>query len=1059
MTRRPLARGGKFLFAIAAWLATGCGWDDNEETGGLRVESVEPWGAAAVAGIEAGDVVESWRSSTAGGAVSDPLELLWIEYDVAPREPVTLTVRKGAGRSGGDREEYVLEDAVWEIATRPPLPASVRAAYQKTRTEEENLPAAWDELEDRVAAVVPEAAAWAAWRRGVASAPSSERAEEASEAFQRARDLTVGRPEIVALLHAEEGQTFWMAAQFEKADGPSEAATAALREVDATSPLLGFQLIREGRILMRYRRFDDARRALAEAEKILDVHPRSRELRAAFEVRRASIEAKAEYLQEAEAAYRSALALWERPQDPYVALVGLDLGNVLRDQGQYEEALEWYRRALVLAPRSPRERFALAAANNNLGLLSKKLGSYDHAERYYRRALELFPAGSMADAGMRNNLGNLALNRGDLSLAAEYHRAALELRLALQPESSSVASSYHNLAVVLRDEGRLQEADPLFAKALAIKTELVPDSMLMAMSLEDWGRSKLLLGEFESASELASRACEIYQTLAPDSLELGRCRLYLGDVKLAEGHRGQAMELWRRGLGIIEDLRIRIPGEQGKARFAALFDDFYRKLAAGYLEDGEVERAFLTLESARARMLRALLQQYGDRAALTASPELLEARRRTDARIEQDLNRLGRLHPGQDAEEVRELHQRLRSLESEREEINENLYRVARGLERIERVPSISIPRIRRGLPAGSVGLLYTLGARRSHVFVVHPGSEEPGVEAVELAVDRKGVARRIEIFRSLLERGRDGGALETATLEQGSRLFDDLLAPVADRLRSASRLYVAPDAALTGLPFAALIQSREPLKFFAEWMPHAVVPSLSSLVELRQERAEKPRPELELVAAGAPDMESPEATERARRLGRLPGARQEIDDLEKIFGTGVLALTGEQATEPAVRDGMQRGRYVHFATHALLDRRFPMSSSLVLSVSETASVERDDGLLHGWEILENPPLAAELVFLAGCETGRGAEWEGEGLIGLAQAFHYAGAPAVLASQWRIGDDWAGELSRTFYGELLAGREPMLALAAAQRQMIAADGSTMRHPYYWAALTLFGVGD
>jgi CHAT domain-containing protein len=254
------------------------------------------------------------------------------------------------------------------------------------------------------------------------------------------------------------------------------------------------------------------------------------------------------------------------------------------------------------------------------------------------------------------------------------------------------------------------------------------------------------------------------------------------------------------------------------------------------------------------------------------------------------------------------------------------------------------------------------------------------------------------------------------------------------------------------------LIRSREPLRFVAEWLPHAVVPSLSSLVELREGSrrgdAEGPVPEVELVAVGAPDLSRPAASESARGLGALPGAEQEIRALGELFGAGALALTGTRATEAAVRAAMPRGRYVHFATHALLDRRFPMSSSLVLSAGSDAADERDDGLLHGWEIFEVPALAAELVTLAGCETGRGAEWEGEGLIGLAQAFHYVGTPAVLASQWRVGDAWVGELTSAFYSELLAGRDPMQALAAAQRRMIARS-----HPYYWAAFTLFGVGE
>jgi hypothetical protein len=208
----------RILLVVSVCLGSGCGGKSELRTPGLRVEEVEPWGLAAAAGIEAGDVVESWRSASGGGALADPLELLWIEYDAAPREEVTLLVRRG-----GELAERTLGDAGWEMTVRPALPAAVRALHERTRTSQGDTPAAWDQLERRVAAAVPAAAAWAAWRRGVAAASSSERSEEAGLAFRRACELSSGRPEIVALLHSEEGQTFWMAAQFEKSDAPTAA--------------------------------------------------------------------------------------------------------------------------------------------------------------------------------------------------------------------------------------------------------------------------------------------------------------------------------------------------------------------------------------------------------------------------------------------------------------------------------------------------------------------------------------------------------------------------------------------------------------------------------------------------------------------------------------------------------------------------------------------------------------------------------------------------------------------------------------------------------------------
>ncbi len=1039
------------------------------EAPGLRVVRVEPWGAAAAAGIEAGDVVESWRMTGASpdtaGVATDPLELLWSEHDAA-RSPVTLVVRRGLRR-----EEKMFADAGWAMVVRPALPSAALAAWE--RAVAGGGAGAWAELERRAVADSRIAGAWAAWRRGIAATSSVEQAEEAAGAFQRARDRA-GSPRIVALLHAEEAQAFWLATQYTRAGAPWQAAATALRELDSGSPplepeseiaiggfggspLLGRVLTARARYLEWQRRAEDARELLAEAEEILQVHPQARTLHVEVMARRASEAWTSGDLEQARSIYLTALALL-RPGDPLHAGFSQMLGRLLKDQGEYEAAIEQYREALAVDRGTPRGRGAVAGANNSLGLLNKKLGNFERAERYYRRALELFPPGGAAEAGMRNNLGNLALRRGDLELAATYHRQALELRRVIQPESASVASSTSNLGAVLRLRGEHEEAAKVLEEALALKTALAPDSLLVASTLLESGLNQLALGDRDAAARMVSRACEIQRALVPSSLDLGSCLLALGDVSEHAGDRQRAVELWQQGLAMVEKLRRRVPSELGKARFSAQFDAHYRNLVFAYLEAGEPERAFVTLEAARARMLRALLQQHGEQAARLTSPELLEARRRVETGLERSLGQLGSLHPVDDAARIREIQQRRQRLESEREELNERLYRSVRGLERIEQVPSISLDRIRSHLPAGSVGLLYMLGDQRSYVFVI--SGETSRLAAVELAVGRVELARRVDVFRGLLERGRDSATLEAALVEQGSDLFELLLAPVTLHLEAASQLYISPDTELARLPFAALIRSREPLRFVAEWKPHAVVPSLSSLVELREEQADRPEPELEWLGVGAPDL-ARSAPARARGLGALPGSRRELETLAGLFGGMTMTLTGGAATEAAARAALPRGRYLHFATHALLNRRFPMSSSLVLS-SGDLETERDDGLLHGWEILGTSALAAELVTLAGCETGRGAEWAGEGLIGLAQAFHYAGTPAILASQWRVGDAWVGTLTEAFYRELLAGSRPMDALAAAQRRLIAsASGpeAAMAHPFYGAAFTFFGVSD
>ena len=67
----------------------------------------------------------------------------------------------------------------------------------------------------------------------------------------------------------------------------------------------------------------------------------------------------------------------------------------------------------------------------------------------------------------------------------------------------------------------------------------------------------------------------------------------------------------------------------------------------------------------------------------------------------------------------------------------------------------------------------------------------------------------------------------------------------------------------------------------------------------------------------------------------------------------------------------------------------------------------------------------------------------------------YAGAPRVVASQWKV-DDWAtAELMKQFYrGMLKDGMRPAAALRAAQVAM--SKQKRWQAPYYWAGFVLQG---
>jgi CHAT domain-containing protein/Tfp pilus assembly protein PilF len=189
--------------------------------------------------------------------------------------------------------------------------------------------------------------------------------------------------------------------------------------------------------------------------------------------------------------------------------------------------------------------------------------------------------------------------------------------------------------------------------------------------------------------------------------------------------------------------------------------------------------------------------------------------------------------------------------------------------------------------------------------------------------------------------------------------------------------------------------------------------------------------------------------------LSRLPFTRQEAEAITSMAPRNqtLKALDFKASREAASSSEMASYRVVHFATHGLLDDQHPELSGLVLSLVDEAG-RPQDGFLRLNEIY-NLRLNADLVVLSACQTGLGKDVRGEGLVGLARGFMYAGAQSVAASMWKVDDVATRDFMKIFYNQMFKSRlRPAAALRAAQLEML--NTTQWRAPYYWAAFVVQG---
>jgi tetratricopeptide (TPR) repeat protein len=159
---------------------------------------------------------------------------------------------------------------------------------------------------------------------------------------------------------------------------------------------------------------------------------------------------------------------------------GLALGNL----GRYNEAIECYDKALEIDPK-------YVNALNNKGFALGNLGRYNEAIECYDKALKIDPKYVNA----LNNKGLALHNLGRYNEAIEYYDKALEI-------DSKNAVVLNNKGLALRNLGRYNEAIEYYDKALEIDPKYVN-------ALNNKGSALHNLGRYNEAIEYYDKALEI----------------------------------------------------------------------------------------------------------------------------------------------------------------------------------------------------------------------------------------------------------------------------------------------------------------------------------------------------------------------------------------------------------------------------------------------------------------------------------------------------------------------------------------------------------------------
>ena len=255
--------------------------------------------------------------------------------------------------------------------------------------------------------------------------------------------------------------------------------------------------------------------------------------------------------------------------------------------------------------------------------------------------------------------------------------------------------------------------------------------------------------------------------------------------------------------------------------------------------------------------------------------------------------------------------------------------------------------------------------------------------------------------------------------------------------------LLAVPAGPLLALPLGVLVTNARPpagtrSSGGVSRQPHGHqrAASVAALRELRAVAARSPAPQPFIGfgdpafdgggATGATSATSPTCAVRARRstrrsCGRCRGCRSRRDEVRRIaaaLGAGSEGVVlGADATERRVREtDLSRYRVVEFATHGLLPGELRCQAEPALALTPPATPTKgEDGLLDASEVA-TLKLDADWVVLSACNTaGPDGSLGGESLSGLARAFFYAGARALLVSHWAVASGPTVDLTTAMF--------------------------------------------
>jgi tetratricopeptide (TPR) repeat protein len=798
--------------------------------------------------------------------------------------------------------------------------------------------------------------------------------------------------------------------------------------------------------------------------------------------------------------YQQALAIYHKLGSQWGESISLNnLANVYQNIGHYQAALETYQQALTLQ-RTLDNQPQVGENLSNLGAVFQTLGQYQQALDYYQPALDIFQnvGDKRGECAVLTNIGVVHDSLGLYQPALTYFQQALTINREIGSQSgegtdlSKIGHVHYNL-------GHYQQALDYYQQALTIHRTL-GNKAEEGMVLNQLGTVYTQLQRYQSALQAYQQALTIHRNIGSADLwiaqrGLASVEVYLKQMEAAITHYGQA-------LNNIEKLRAGLAEKEHKLSFMQdkleVYDEFMTLLQILHLQHpqkGYAQKALETFERKQGRGFLEEMGQSGIRRFAGLPQSIIEQEQKIIqqyTKIQTDLVR-EKSQLAQNRTLIKTLTQRLETLNLSDQVFQQEIEAQYPNYAALKYPQPVTLDMLQNQvLQTGERLLVYNVMKNQTVLWIIGPTQ----FALFTLPITEDSVGEQVAYLRMLIQNQLPELAPESFLL------YQNLIPATAHQLLAGAKtLYIVPTGPLYGLPFETLVRPKNNQKPHYLIQDYAIIylSSASLLKILRDTSArrnvktsklllafanpvyppcEKTRPNISLpnpetfpLAPEVSTFPAQEATEMVnlnelrtraylKTLGQpcfpaLPETAAEATTIAALFkGADNALYLGPQASRRTVFALNDKGelddyRYLLFAVHGILPNEVKEIEQPALVLSNPLT----EGYLTMADAFQLQ-LNADFINLSACNTGRGENIRGEGIMGLTRAFMYAGTSAISVSLWAVESLSAKKLSIGIFANLKADYQVAEALRQIKLQML--SQTDYRHPFYWAPFVVYG---